>query len=180
MSQPDFISENPEIVKTLRKKPKVGVLSPISKPNHWIFRVSNGTHFINSSVYYTWGVNSEISNVKHFIANARNGDILWFVTCKSKGHIIAVATYDKIVDRIIGPIINISLTNEELGWTLNEGNWDKEVKYNKLYNIGTLELKTEIQAPHTVRIYNSESCKVDLPEEYARIIRYSTITQQMK
>ena len=88
----------------------------MEEPKHYIIRIGDGVNFINSSKYNCWGLNSNNKNVKYFMKNIKKNDILWFVKNKSKGLILAVSTYIKNDKRIIGPLINISETNEELGW----------------------------------------------------------------
>ena len=67
--------------------------------------------------------------------------------------------------RIVGPLLNFTLTNKELGWTETEGNWDTEVHYTDLYNLSDCELYSDIKAACSIRLYN-DKCKVNLPIEY--------------
>ena len=88
--------------------------------NYILMRIGDGKHFISSSKEFTWGINSKVACSKWFISNAKEGDILAFVKGGGKGPIIAVATFIETKKRIIGPLISITKTNEELGWTESE------------------------------------------------------------
>lgn len=126
-----------------------------------------------------WGINSSTSPTgKWFKSKVRDGDLLWFVTGKSKGHIVAVATFTCTTARVLGPLMALTFTDDELGWTKTEGNWDTEVHYKDLYNLTECNLRSEIKSPLTIRVYD-EKCKVDLPAEYPHIIRYSKVVNSM-
>ena len=146
---------------------------------HYILRVGDGIHFNASSSKSIWGINSYTSTLgKWFKSKAKEGDLLWFVTGKSKGHIVAVATFTGTQERILGPLIGLTATNGELGWTETEGNWDTEVHYKNLYNLTQCNLFSDIKCPSTIRLY-SEKCKVNLIAEYPNIVRYSKVTNSM-
>ena len=145
---------------------------------HWLLRIGDGIHFKNSSSKCIWGINSNNTCSKSFIKKAKEGDILWFVTGKSRGHLVAVTTYKSMNNRIIGPLINHSFTNKDLGWTEQEGDWDIEIHYSNLYNISKCLLYSDIKGAVCIRIYN-DKCKVNLPEEYINIVKYSNITLTM-
>ena len=147
-------------------------------PTHFLLRIGDGQHFKNSSSKSIWGINSKNSFGKWFIRTAKEGDLLWFVTGKSNGQIVAVATFKGTKTRNIGPLITISLTNEELGWTETDGAWDTEIYYSDLYNMTPCNLFSEIKGTSTIRAYN-DKCKVNLPTEYQHIVRYSKITTCM-
>ena len=143
----------------------------------WILRIGDGGNFISSSKYRIWGINTKTPDGKYFINNIKPGDRLWFVKSKSHGKIIAVATYDSYNKRELGPLLNISLTNEELGWTGEGPDWtsDAEIHYTDLYNVSNCEMLTYIQSAKCIRKYN-EKCKINLPVEYDSIVRYSKVT----
>jgi hypothetical protein len=148
--------------------------------NDWILRCGDGQNFKNSSKYKIWGISSNNSTNKYFLKNVKKGDRLWFVKNKSQGKIIAVATYSLHKTRELGPLINISLTNEELGWTVSEKYWtaDTEVHYTELYGLSNCKLLTHIKGAATIRKYN-EKCKVNLPFEYNYIVKYSRIILEL-
>ena len=148
--------------------------------NDWILRVGNGLNFIKGFKYKIWGIQSTTADNKYFLKNVKPGDRLWFVKGKSNGLILAVATYRSFNKREFGPLIPISLSNEELGWDYDETKWtsDIEIHYSDLYNLTSCELLTHINGPKTIRRYN-EKCRVDLPLEYNYIIRYSNVTFEM-
>ena len=147
----------------------------------WILRCGDGKNIKNSSKQGIWGINTLTStHGKNFVNNVKPGDRLWFVTNNSQGKLMAVATYRSHNTREFGPLIDISLTNEELGWTGNGPNWTSnvEVHYTDLYGLNDCELLTHIQSPRTIRRYN-EKCKVNLPVEYSYIVRYSKVTFEL-
>ena len=160
-----------------RNRPRIH--APVSTPDHFLLRVGDGIHFNRSSSQSIWGISSTSPVGKGFKSTVKVGDILWFVTGGSKGKIIAVATFTQTRERIIGPIIDLTATNEELGWTNTEGNWDTEVHYKDLFNLTECDLLTGIKGAATVRIYKEEKCDVNLPAEYQHILRYSKITNSM-
>ena len=144
----------------------------------WILRVGDGENLIRSSKYRIWGINTLTSpHGKNFVKNVKPGDRLWFVTSKSHGKIEAVATFNSFNTREFGSLINISLTNEELGWT-GSGLSNVEVHYTDLYGLNDCELLTHIKSAKTVRTYN-EKCGVNLPVEYSYIARYSRVTFEL-
>lgn len=155
-------------------------------PNHWLLRIGDGEHFKNSSTKSIWGVNSKNKEditkdnvvVKNFLDKVKSGDILWFILGKSHGKVAAVATFTHHCKRELGPLLAITLTNEELGWTKQNGTWDTEVHYKDLYNVSKCDLLTHILSPMVVREYN-EKCVVNLPNEYPYIVRYACVTQNM-
>jgi hypothetical protein len=103
--------------------------------------------------------------------------VLWFIKSKSEGTAIGVATYTKQNVRITGPLIALTPTNEELGWTNVEGDWDIEIHYQDLYNIGDVGIRTNIKSPLVIRLFNPEKVSIDLPTEHAGIVRYSHATK---
>ena len=145
---------------------------------HWLLRVGNGQEFIRSSSMLTWGFDSSSTHGKTFLAHVLPGDILWFVKSESKGLLLAVATLEAVKRREVGPLVAVTATNEELGWTRDSEPSDTEIKYVDLYNVSMCGLHSEILSPLTIRRY-SEKCKVNLPLEYANIVRYSKVTGKM-
>ena len=145
----------------------------------WVLRVGDGENFIRSSKYKIWGIQTITSpHGKHFIKNVKLGDRLWFVKSKSNGLIIAVASYLSHNKREFGPLINISMTNEELGWTGSDWTSDVEVNYTDLYGLSNCELLTYIKGSSTIRKYD-DKCKVNLALEYSYIVKYSKITMKL-
>ena len=145
----------------------------------WLLRVGDGENLKHSSKYRIWGVVSKIPVGKHFIENVKPGDRLWFVKSKSQGKLIAVASYHSHNKRDFGPLIDISLTDEELGWSdPSGGNADIEVHYTDLYGLADCELLTHIKGPSTIRKYD-EKCRVNLAVEYSYIVRYSRVTFEL-
>ena len=145
----------------------------------WLLRVGDGGNLIRSSKYKIWGIQTTTSpHGKHFIEKVKEGDRLWFVTSNSHGKIIAVATYCSHNKREFGPLISISMTNEELGWTGSDWTSDMEINYTNLYGLSDCDLLTHIKGPSTIRKYD-EKCKVNLAFEYNYIVKYSKITFEL-
>lgn len=141
----------------------------------WILRCGDGENLKNSSKYRIWGISSKISTNKHFLKNVKPGDRLWFVKSKTQGKLVAVATYCSYNFREFGPLIDISLTNEEFGWSGSDwSSADVEVHYTNLYGLNECELFTHIKGAATIRKYD-EKCRVNLPVEYSYIVRYSNV-----
>jgi len=145
---------------------------------HFLLRIGDGDHFVSSSSHQLWGINSQTIFGKGFLRMARKGDLLWFVQSASKGQVIAVATFKGIQPRVLGPIINITPTNEELGWTKQLGEWDIEVHYKRLYDLRDSALHTEIKGAATIRLAN-DKCKINLPANYTTIVQTLTPTKEM-
>ena len=137
----------------------------------WLLRASDGSNFFSSLPRKIWGINSTISNHKYFIKNVKENDRLWVIKAKSKGKILAVVNYKTHKKRELGPLLNLSKTNQELGWEEDKF-WDIEVIYDNIYLLDDVEgLETEIKNPAGIIKYN-EKCKLNLPEEYNYIVRY--------
>jgi len=146
----------------------------------WILRVGDGENLKCSSKYRIWGISSNTSTNKHFLKNVKPGDRLWFVKSKSQGKLVALATYRSHNMRDIGPLIDISLSNEELGWTGSGTDWSAnvEVHYTDLYGLNDCELLTHIKGAATIRKYD-EKCRVNLAVEYSYIVQYSRVTFEL-
>ena len=146
----------------------------------WLLRVGDGENLNRSSKYRIWGISSKISTNKYFIKNVKPGYRLWFVKSKSQGNLVAVATYCSHNMRELGPLVDITLTNEELGWTGSGKDWtaDVELHYTDLYGLSDCELLTHIKGPATIRKYD-EKCRVNLAVEYSYIVRYSRVTFEL-
>ena len=141
----------------------------------WLLRVGDGQHFKTSSSKKIWGIYSKVPCAISFLKHVTCGDRLWFILGNSGGKVLAVATFTKTKERELGPLINFTATNEELGWTNTSGNWDTEVHFEHLYWIDECNLQTFIKSPLVIREYNAEKCKVALPTEYANIVRYCKV-----
>ena len=146
----------------------------------WLLRVGNGENLKNSSRYRIWGIQSNTPTNKHFLKNVQPGDRLWFVKNKSQGKLIGVAIYRSHNFRELGPFVNKTMTNEELGWVGEGPDWtsDTEVHYSDLYGLEACDLLTHIKGASTIRKYD-EKCRVDLSVEYSYIVRYSKITFEL-
>jgi hypothetical protein len=146
----------------------------------WLLRVGDGENFINSSQYRIWGIQSTTPSNKHFLKNVKIGDRLWFVKSKSNGKVLAVATYRSHNKRDLGPLVNFTMTNQELGWSGEGPDWtsDIEVHYSDMYGLSDCEILTHIQGPSTIRKYD-DNTRVNLAIEYNHIVRYSRVTFEL-
>jgi predicted secreted protein len=142
----------------------------------WLLRVGDGVNFFNSSKFNIWGIKSILSSTKYFIKNVKPGDRLWFIKSKSYGKIIAVSIYRTHRERELGPLINVSLSNEELGWRNNNGEWDIEIHYTNCIFLDKCELLSHIKGAVTIRKFNDKTCPINLPVEYNYIERYCKAT----
>lgn len=144
--------------------------------NHWLLRIGDGSNFINSSNKKIWGVDSK--RHKSFLEKIKENDLLWFIKNKSKGKIMAMATFKSYNKRIFGPLVNLSLTNEELGWDDSTTNFisDTEIHYDNLYNLENCNLLTNLKGITSIRKYEKEKINLDLDEEYKNIVKYANIT----
>lgn len=145
----------------------------------WIIRVGDGTNFVNASKHSLWTCNKSKNAHKCFINNATPGDRLWFL--KTGGPFIAVATFIKLAPRILGPLIAITLTDEDLGYDSNDGNPSTtEIHYENLYNISTLNITTKPLNQNAFRKYTEDMTPgYNLNIEYQMIVRYSKIKPTM-
>ena len=151
---------------------------PLPMVNDYLLRIGDGKHFLSSSLKNIWGINSKQKDSKGFMGSVKEGDRLWFVKGQSRGLIIAVATFTSTKDRVLGPLLPLTYTNDELGWVHTEGDWDTEVHYKDLYYLIGCELYSEIKSPLVIRLY-SEKCKVNLPVEYPYIVRYANASKTL-
>ena len=145
----------------------------------WILRAADGENLKRSSKYKIWGIVSTISVGKNFIKNVKPGDRLWFVVNGGLGQAISVATYRSHNERQLGPLINLTMTNDEVGWDNNGPNCDTEIHYTDLYNLTECEIYTHIGGQTSVRCFATSRCAVDLPVEYSYIVRYSKVSRNM-
>jgi len=151
--------------------------------SHWLLRVGDGVNFSNSSIHHIWGISSASPLSKYFLKNVKEGDILWFIKSKSNGLVYAIATFTHYEKRIIGELINLSMSNEELGWNDVGSNSDTEIHYNSLYNLTECNLETFIQCPSTIRKFKTHNfpikCRIHLEEEYDKFIKYRNARTSM-
>lgn len=139
----------------------------------WILRVGDGNHFIASRSKNIWGVDSSHHWTMAFLRETKPGDRLWFVQSGTGGKVLAVASLVETRPRVVGPLLALTMTNEELGWTKTHGNWDIEVHYERLYDVSDCNILTAIKSPLVIRKYNPEKCRENLPELYPLITRFS-------
>lgn len=151
--------------------------------SHWLFRIGDSVNFINSSIHNIWGILSTSSMSKYFLKHVIEGDILWFIKSKSNGLVLAIATFSHHEKRIIGDLINLSMTNDELGWNNDGSNSDTEIHYKDLYNLEECKLETYIKGAATIRKFTNDNyphkCKIHLEDEYEKFIKYRNARTSM-
>jgi hypothetical protein len=147
--------------------------------NHWIIRIGDGCNFSNSTPYKVWGGNLTNTDGKKnchlltFTNRVKPGDILWFITSnvkKIKGIIYACATFTSYNARINGPILDITPSNDEYGWSGITG--DTEIHYTNLYTFHNIPSPTihNIKGCNSYRNANTPSCSyLDLVTDYKYI-----------
>jgi hypothetical protein len=146
----------------------------MTNPTHWLLRVGDGVHFTRSQTLKRWGVDSTHTWVPSFLRSVRDGDVLWFIQSANKGKVMGVATFSRHCPRVLGPLVALTATDEELGWTDTDGNWDTEIHYTNLYDLSSISepILTKIKSPLVGRVYNPAKCVVDLPTEHRYIVKY--------
>jgi len=162
-------------------------LDEIDSKNHWLIRIGDagiGSNFRNSSLFNTWGM-KRASAVKGFEYLVKKGDILWFIPGGTDGYVLAFAEYVNHAE------IDYATRHQryaELGWNQHGNNreWNVEIHYRNLRYTHTTEsvgdtledrnrYSTQIKGNSVnVRIYNSEKCRIDLPQLYSEIIAENT------
>lgn len=146
-----------------------------------ILRVGDGNNFRNSSHRSIWAVKETKTG---FVNNVKEGDILWFIRNKVKGQkgngkVIAVATFVSKNKRVIGPLLSITPTNDELGWDEKGGFCGVELHYKNLYNLTDCKLFTGQKNQTTICEYSNCKLSVNLVVEYEYICKYLQITNKM-
>ena len=143
--------------KKLKRKKKI---------NNWIFKVINTEDFHNSKEFNTWGLCSKGTYSELFMKKVRIGDKLWFINKKKQ--IFGVATYKHHNKRLFGPLINLTKTNEELGWA-NMNKVNIEIHYENLKDIEDKNLKYHFDFISQV-ILNDPSCShMNMEHEYEKL-----------
>ena len=148
-----------KIFKKLKRKKKI---------NHWIFKVINTEDFHNSKEFNTWGLCSKGTYSELFMKKVKNGDKLWFINKKKE--IIGVCDYINHNKRLFGPLINLTKTNEELGWK-NMNKVNIEIHYDNLLEIGDKNLKYHYDFISQV-ILNDVSCSHINLNQYITKLNY--------
>jgi len=145
------------------------------QPRNYLFRVGDASHLWSSCVYNIWGIHSNTSGSKFFLANVKPGDCLWFVKGKSKGLIVATAIYEHSTKRVNGECMPF----EQLGWTNIPGSWDTDIHFKNFKKIEHMRLLSQIKgSAANPRAYN-KNCLVNLPEMYTQIYPTVELRQSM-
>ena len=149
----------------------------------WIIRIPDYESFANVSYYKFWLFDSKkLWNCKRFQENIRKGDTIWFMKSGSKGRILAMATFKRLEDRKLGPLINISMTNEELELPKEMEKVDTEIHFHKFFDLQELRINADIRFSRDFfeidKEKNQDVYKV-LVEEYNLIKRYGRIPRNL-
>lgn len=168
-------SDKPKKIKSEKpKKQKTKSIQRNSEPIDWLLLVGDARNLLDSSVYSTWGVNSNTCDNKFFLNNVKPGDYLWFVKGgRCGGLIVAVAIFECSVKRVDGECIPY----EQIGWTNTCGTWDTDIHYNKFFKIEDLNLLSQIKSPKVTRKYN-QKCLVNLPEIRSNIYTHQALQDE--
>jgi len=139
---------------------------------HWLFQIGDGRNFYNSVAKNAWSLFSKTPCDIQFKNTARKGDLLWFVLGKSNKLIVAVAEFERIEERILGPLIPLTITNGELGW---EGHFDPDYLIFFKNCLDLTQIKNPICANRNFRqgklLYEPSKKGTDLPAEWAYLSR---------
>ena len=96
----------------------------------WVIYTRNG-NFQRSFHTGVWGFKSRNNNWKSFVKTAKEGDDLCFVESGSGGKVVGFATFLRCGERELGPIFNVTPTDEDQGWTrYDEEGWDWQLHYD--------------------------------------------------
>ena len=137
----------------------------------WIVHVGDAKNFNASKYKNIWAFKSTTACWINFTRNVNPGDILCFI--KKGGHILGFAQYDNYKARELGPLISLTITNEELGWT--NGDWDMELHY-KNYVDSTTNLKLKTPNQNSVIHSKNFENKDDIFADYVQSLQTFVLT----
>ena len=141
---------------------------------HWILRIGDASNFNNSKKLNIWALKSWAPDGKNFLSNAKEGDILWFLTNYTRGRkLIGVAKFIRTTKRVLGPLFPLTKTNEDLGW--GDGNWDVEINFEDLYCIESLDMCLDVKHKSSISKSSTVASDIDFELEYKNIVKYSNV-----
>lgn len=149
----------PKLLNFKSKKKK------INKPKHWILKIFNGDDFNNSKELGVWGISSKGTVNKTFIDEAQPGDKLWFM--KSNHEIVGVAIYKSHTQRLVGPLISLTYSDQELGWK-NMKKIDTQIDFENY--IETHNLKYNFSFISDVTLNNQMNSYMNMEREYEKLL----------
>ncbi len=82
--------------------------------------------------YHTgvWSFKGHVPNWKKFCREAKAGDAVWFVANETKGRVVLQASYVGFRKRELGPLFNVTPTDEDLGHIkYDKEGWDMDMLY---------------------------------------------------
>jgi hypothetical protein len=152
---------------------------------------------IRNGIAPVWGLNSSTcSGSKVFskcvfdsIMHDYKTDQVFFMFLSPKKYsnkIVGVGVVDKIEEREFGELINISKTNEEIGWS-KQGKWNYEITFRDYYDVSSMgddflgmsKLKTLNDnkiIPQSSVPYISPKVKVYLEQCVSMLIKFRGMT----
>jgi hypothetical protein len=138
-------------------------------PTHYLIRIGDGKNFQRSMHFKIWGTVHRI--------DAKKGDVLWFITSKSQGHAVAVATFVSTNPRDTRDLISGTLPNSMLGWDGPQTS-RYEIHYDNLIDIRNCNVFTRIKSQCSIRKYTRQNfeegkCSEPLETIYPYIRRFS-------
>ena len=140
--------------------------------NHWLLFIGDGENFKNSSKFKIWGIKSTGSPNSSFLRNVREGDLLWFIQSKTKGKVLALATFTSMEQRGNEPLLE-QWPDDVLGWTGKDIHlYENLIHYDNLFNLENIPKPyyTHLKGSAPIRkLQRDTECAVDLPRVYENI-----------
>ena len=144
--------------------------------NHFTLHTGDSENFIKGQQFSLWAIRSKN---KRFLKKVKKGDILWFIRSKRAsdihlGKVIAMAVFESYNNRELGPLINTTMDDYDLGWNEKGGFCDIEIHYSNMYNLSQSSLFTGQKRGNVVCDYDNIKDKllVNLRMEYESIVKY--------
>ena len=162
-------------------------MDEVESKNHWLVRIGDGSigsNFRRGARFNTWGL-KRASAVIGFEFLVKKGDILWFIPGGTNGYVLAFAEYVNHTE-----IVHATRHQRYAEWGLIENNishdWNVFINYRNLKYTNTTErvgntledrnrFCTHIKGNSvSVRKYNKDTCRIDLPQLYDEILLRDT------
>lgn len=84
-----------------------------------------------------------------------------------------VATYISHNNRVIGPLVDLTMNNQELGWVNQQS--DIEIHYDDMYNVNALNIVIPRLGQSSFHLLALDQLNV----EYNNIMRYHQVTREL-
>lgn len=132
--------------------------------NHWIFKVSE-KEFRNSLDKELWGCYSQTLCAKRFLESSKKNDILWFI--KESNIILGCATLESTYKRQLGPLVNIGLTDSELGWNSFKKK-DFEIRYTNFIDLKNKNIRYDNYFYQAIIKHSKKVSKINLKKKFRK------------